>query len=888
MSSSAWYLGGGNLVSPARPPKTPSLAVFVRLVEGQAQFVTIQGDFYVTEAPNVAGAVMPGCMPAPLIHSVTPHLPTTRHRNSLSDALTAPGDGYGSLPISVTSPIIKRLTQLEADSVAFRRAHQQDFDAFYDRVAHDHEQQRLKWSQVARLVFDTEELSPAAQLAIYNFHAQREHGVLVNSSLILPYNFQVVSRQQRHRTGLVVDWARRYQETAAKAATNTDVRRELRDNPLTGFIAKAQRLILTSRQSRSPTTVGMVGPSKGTGKPQFIASSEVLTADEEIIVDVLNMSYSNLPFTAPIVTSVAVICRAIGAYPNVGLDERIVQMLLQEMGFKEPWCQADKSTLSSLVPGNGVSPELDRLHARAAASAEDSSRFSDSLAHLRKDWGQLPVYCIDSADTVEVDDGISIETSPANPDHAWIHVYIANPTAYFSRDHVMAEIAERMFSTIYRPNVRVSMLPPKFVADFGSLGPDRPAMTISSLVGSDGVVLDRNITFGIVRNVIRLTHAEVRAALGTFRGNTASLTLGGRSAQTEDPVPEVPRPEVQQALPDLRRLRHLSAQVWAKRSQDWPEDEKFAMGAMGRRREIHTDLSQAGEPHVSPRPGRWTGDPCVQVKALLWNSEEEQQRMSTSDVVNLCMVLAGESAARWCADRKVPVFYLAATPHPLFPARRLQEIEPDSEEYAVRPAPRLSSTPERHVLQRFQQYMRVTSPLRRYVDLINQWQIQAWFENDLIRGCSTASPNYPFPASEIESRVNPMTQRQVSDKAVEFAIDQHWMLYALYRAHHFPDHSSGSGALPRVWDFRLGMLRPLIYDLNEPWSKLEGALMPFGIQALLLLSERGWEKAPEFKRGMFLPVELVSVDVLQMCALVRAVGPPSVEPTIKEPFHVEC
>lgn len=98
----------------------------------------------------------------------------------------------------------------------------------------------------------------------------------------------------------------------------------------------------------------------------------------------------------------------------------------------------------------------------------DDFYLEDPLAHIRTDFGDTPVYCIDSAEAHEIDDGISLHQE--NDDYV-VSVHIANPTSFIKPDSTLAFIAFNKATTTYFPEGPTTMLP-KLIGDVAGLGID--------------------------------------------------------------------------------------------------------------------------------------------------------------------------------------------------------------------------------------------------------------------------------------------------------------------------------------------------------------------------------------------------------------------------------
>lgn len=93
---------------------------------------------------------------------------------------------------------------------------------------------------------------------------------------------------------------------------------------------------------------------------------------------------------------------------------------------------------------------------------------SDALDGLRKDWGDLPIYCIDDVGAHEIDDGISIEPA-GQPGEYWVHIHTANPGSEIAPGSELGKRSEAMAGTSYLPEKVIRMLPENLVQERFSL-----------------------------------------------------------------------------------------------------------------------------------------------------------------------------------------------------------------------------------------------------------------------------------------------------------------------------------------------------------------------------------------------------------------------------------
>ncbi|KAJ2618798.1 3'-5' RNA exonuclease complex component [Coemansia spiralis] len=133
----------------------------------------------------------------------------------------------------------------------------------------------------------------------------------------------------------------------------------------------------------------------------------------------------------------------------------------------------------------------------------------DICESIRHDFGNIPVYTIDNADTRDVDDGVSVETVKGADGkyQEWLHIHITDPTSLIHPGHVLAETAGLKTTSIYYPDMIDHMLPKNLVLEKLSLSRQKNGgpvntMTFSARIGSNGDIEEYKVRPGIVRNII--------------------------------------------------------------------------------------------------------------------------------------------------------------------------------------------------------------------------------------------------------------------------------------------------------------------------------------------------------------------------------------------------
>ncbi|PVU88368.1 hypothetical protein BB561_005894 [Smittium simulii] len=166
----------------------------------------------------------------------------------------------------------------------------------------------------------------------------------------------------------------------------------------------------------------------------------------------------------------------------------------------------NKSSENNIVPVNQLSDTEFYKH--------------DICESIRYDFGNLPVYTIDSESTSDIDDAISLEKiKNNNGDYDyWLHIHIADPTRLLHPNHKISKLSELRMSSLYYPGLNIHMLPTPWAIEQFSLydkindikkKPDeikKYAMTTSARIGDNGDILEYKIRPSIIRNIKCLSY----------------------------------------------------------------------------------------------------------------------------------------------------------------------------------------------------------------------------------------------------------------------------------------------------------------------------------------------------------------------------------------------
>ena len=320
----------------------------------------------------------------------------------------------------------------------------------------------------------------------------------------------------------------------------------------------------------------------------------------------------------------------------------------------------------------------------------------DPDAAGRVDLSRLRAFTIDGAETKELDDALSVEKMPGGLTRVWIHV--ADPTRWMPLGEggevlsvpggLLDAEALRRGTSCYFPTGSISMFPPLLAEGDFSLragGQPVPAFSVCADVEEDGSVAAFFATPSLVSISYKLTYEGADQLLWAAAEEEPELALLSRVA--------------------VARARWREAQGCVTISM--PEISLVVSGG-------GVDVRGAsGEAEVS----------------LLCEQPRDAGSGSRA-LVSEMMVLAGEVCARMAAEAALP-FPFRTQPPPLFPP---SEMELDclppgpcrSVLWRSRMLPsQLAFAPAPHSALGLAQYSQVTSPIRRYGDLLAHQQLKA-------------------------------------------------------------------------------------------------------------------------------------------------------------------
>ncbi len=288
----------------------------------------------------------------------------------------------------------------------------------------------------------------------------------------------------------------------------------------------------------------------------------------------------------------------------------------------------------------------------------------NTAASGREDLTGLPAFTVDSQFTRDYDDALSIRE--LQPGVFEIGVHIADVAEFIPKNDLLDRAAEHRVSSIYLPDERISMFPPSLSEGALSLKAGEERLSLSFLIKMDreANVLESRIVPSVVRIQRQLTYEFVDSLIPR---DTAIKTLFELAMKR-------------------RKIRLENGAIILPLA------------------EIHVYVNNAGMIQIA----RYEKETPAQIMVSEW------------------MIEANAAAADYLAERTIPAIFrgqaecrpeteCVPSEHELFRVYRQRRLFSRAE---------LSSEPKAHCSLAIPRYTTVTSPIRRYSDLLVQRQLK--------------------------------------------------------------------------------------------------------------------------------------------------------------------
>ena len=335
-------------------------------------------------------------------------------------------------------------------------------------------------------------------------------------------------------------------------------------------------------------------------------------------------------------------------------------------------------------------------------------------------------YSIDDSQTTEIDDALSVQGLGTG--EVVVGIHIAAPALALTPGHAIDQIARQRLSTVYMPGNKITMLPDHVVQTYTlQEGRDCPAVSLYlrvdestlDILGSETLVEQVFIAANLRHDMLDDVVTEAWLA------NPATLLPAGKN------IPQMPHAQ----LAFLYRLaQHRKAQREVVRGKP----ENFNRPDYNFR--VITLDDQAPK-----------GDERVEIS--------QRHRGAPLDLmVAEAMILANSTWGQWLSDLGVPGIYRSQAS--LLPGVKV----------------RMGTKALPHAGIGVPCYAWSTSPLRRYTDLVNQWQIIACAQHG-----NTAALAAPFKPKDVDlfSIISAFEAAYSSYNGYQSSMERFWTLQYL-------------------------------------------------------------------------------------------------------------
>jgi exoribonuclease-2 len=364
-------------------------------------------------------------------------------------------------------------------------------------------------------------------------------------------------------------------------------------------------------------------------------------------------------------------------------------------------------------------------------------------------------YSIDDSATTEIDDALSVQGLGSGTVTVGIH--IAAPALAVQRGDPVDALGRARLSTVYMPGYKITMLPDEVVQRY-TLQEGRACPAVSLYVAFD------EATLAVLGHDTRLERVPIAHNL---RHDQLEHAVSAEWLQDPDTAPAAALPaplDDAQLRQELGFLYRLALHLKAQREQVRGKPESF-------NRPDYT-FRLVGNEGAEPQ-----GDEQVLIGT--------RSRGAPLDlIVAEAMILANSTWGQWLAELGVPAIYRSQAS--LAPGVKV----------------RMGTKALPHAGIGVKSYAWSTSPLRRYTDLVNQWQIIACARHG--KTAALAAPFRPKDA-ELFAIISAFDAAYTAYNAFQATIERYWTLKYLQQqgireleATVFKDNLARADTLPLV------------------------------------------------------------------------------------------
>jgi hypothetical protein len=837
--------------------RAQELAVFVQDLGEQGQYYTMSGRW--SQRPHfMPKYFVPGFVKPEELKDIIPHLPRSEVSPDVQQKLQI---FQQAVPRDIGSNILTKLLKFwnEADAAYLSTATQ--METIHQAMAHNTRITYATLEEIAEKslggVIAKDANGNFNQTILYALHRRilgtdMEFRAQAKGTLRAGGEYEIASLAEVDDVRKVEALVRSYVEQLMTGTTDTKSSSQGR---VTQFVEECRTMIDITRKNQDFTKYGMIGPYPGDDHPDSKAGSQSFPQSTRLFLRFMESWCGLQSFRrgSGLHGVGATLLRAIDRYDGVELDMRTAWTFLQEIGIIPFWETPHAYLLKLPYVGQRL---------RVEKTAPTDGFIDDQQSSIRKDWGDLPVFCIDDVGAHEIDDGVSVEATEIDGQY-WVHVHVADPASHIEPTSPIAEFAQKFVTNVYFPDQVASILEPKRVQSHFSMGNGRPCLTFSAKLDAAGEILDYKVSAGRINNVIYVTPSVLEEAGTNTEGlgsDEKDIYIAGNNS-FPSPSPSRQLTSFDGLATDHKRELKIIRNLGLLRSSCLSRKGGLSFASNNYDLAIHLDTSTTPAPSaLRYKFGKvWKEKPIIEVS-------KNRGTPKLNSPLSYLMILAGEVCAKWCHERGVPTVYRVTPYNPtkeppasffrrvVNPSRGVDgQIPLDvAEQYLQRiGAAQPSMVAGPHVAVGADMFSKCTSPLRRYGDLLMHWQINAALREEHRLGRplvgNTDEAIFPFSTAQINRLLPRIDTRERLARKASVDAQNSWFCQFFIRAWKF-----GEAELPKSLSFVIRTVNPIS---NIAYGKIS----QFDFPATLRFNES--LKYDDVVPGQEVEVEVLDIDV---------------------------
>ncbi|CUM67533.1 uncharacterized protein PRCAT00005233001 [Priceomyces carsonii] len=413
---------------------------------------------------------------------------------------------------------------------------------------------------------------------------------------------------------------------------------------------------------------------------------------------------------------------------------------------------------------------------------------SDPFQGTREDFTNIPIYCIDSESAHEIDDGISLHTAEGK---YVVSVHIAHPTSYMRPTSIISQIALSKGSTVYLPEGPTMMLP-NLISQLAGLGVDGyPTRTFVIQYELDKDAIDSYILrknhnkdykpeVSLSKLIVKQIKESARIKLGVAKKFPQNFTYAKVNELLSDSenISKFKRRSADEDVTNLFKLFNIAtilndARIMVGNGLEMNSSKSSIVVEYS-----DTSTADTNEQFCKTDSSyeiRLDGDNPKTIKIL--NNQDQGHDSLSQMLVSHFMIFANFAASIFAKTNGIPVIYrsqqmqlnktitdeITKLCRGIYQKGTDLSVEQVSQIISVLTGAKLGTVLKKHESLGLESYATVTSPLRRFVDMVNHWM----FEEYLNKQKSFDGYQLEFIATQLQSH-------EMINKKMQLLSDKFW------------------------------------------------------------------------------------------------------------------